>query len=105
MQERKLGESKVSIRLLAMLRNTLQSYPRARLMTRRGVCGVFMADGGYLYVSYSGSLTVKERRDLLALFVTWWQADPNGLEKAPTPLTGVSVREIGVSALSRGRRD
>ena len=96
--------SVVSSKLLAMLQSTQRSYPKAKLMTRKGVCGVFMADGGYLYVSYSGSLTVRERRDLLALFVTWWRVDPNGQEKTPIPPTGVSVREIGVSGLSRGPR-
>jgi len=77
--ERKLGESLASRKLSRMLRNTLQSFPTMKLATRRAAFGVFTDDGTYLYVSYSGNLTVDQKRDFLVLFATWLVADPDAL--------------------------
>ena len=84
----RLVESLASRRLLAMLRNTRQKWPMARLRTRADGFGVFMAAGTYLCVSYSGNLTAEDKRDWLALFATWLVADAEGLQKAPTPRDG-----------------
>jgi hypothetical protein len=76
---RKLSGSLASKKLSAMLRNTLQSFPTAKLQTRKGGFGVFTDDGTYLYVSFSSNLTRTEKRDFLALFSTWLVADPDAL--------------------------
>jgi hypothetical protein len=87
-QGRKLEQSLATKTLLRMLRNMQQSYPKARLLTRKGGFGVSLEDGRFLYISSSGSWNPMEKRDFLALFATWLVADPNGLEKAPTPHIG-----------------
>jgi len=71
-----------------MLRNTLRNYPTTKLVKLKGGFGVSLAENTYLYVSFSGNLTDTEKRDLLALFATWLVADPDGLQKAPTPHDG-----------------
>lgn len=87
---RKLVESLASRRLLAMLRNTQQKYPTMKVQTRRGGCGVFTAEGTFLYISYSGNLTPEAKRDLLGLFAMWFAVDPEGLEPRHTTLDGSS---------------
>jgi len=76
---RKLAVSKATATLLRMLRNTRQSYPRAKLLTRRGVFGVSLDEETSLYISYNGRLTGTEMRDLLVLFVNWLVADEKKL--------------------------
>lgn len=73
-----------------MLRNTQQKYPTMKVRTRRGGCGVFTAEGTFLYISYSGNLSLEEKRDLLVLFATWFVVDPEGLEPHHTTPDGSS---------------
>lgn len=77
----KLVESLALRKLSAMLQNTLRKWPKARLLKRPEGFGVSLAADTYLYVSASGNLTAEEKRDLLALFATWWVADPSGLTR------------------------
>jgi hypothetical protein len=77
--ERKLAVSKATATLSRMLRNTLQSYPKAKLMKRRGAFGVSLDAETSLYISCNGNLTETEMRDLLVLFVNWLVADAKTL--------------------------
>ena len=86
----KLEEYVTRNKLLRMLRNTLQRYPKARVGKRRGAYGVSMQGGGYLRVSYSVGLDAEQQRDLLVLLATWLVADPNALLNQNTPLDGSS---------------
>lgn len=88
---RKLAESLASRRLLAMLRSTLQSWPKMMLSTQKGEFGASSEGGTYLYVSYSSDLTAEQKRDLLALFATWLIADPDGLLPESTTQSGSSL--------------
>jgi hypothetical protein len=71
-----------------MQRSTLRRWPAAKVLKRPAAFGVSLDGDTSLYVSYSGSLTAEEKRDLLVLFATWLVADPGGLTKAPTPQDG-----------------
>jgi len=84
----KLEESLALARLSRMLRNTLQSWPKAKLLKRAGGFGVSLDAETYLYVSCSGNLTAGEKRDLLVLFAAWQITDGEGLQKAPGPPGG-----------------
>lgn len=63
-------------RLVGMLRNTLRSYPKARLWRFRGGFGASLGGHAYIRVSYSGPLSAEDMRDLLALFATWCAVEP-----------------------------
>jgi hypothetical protein len=84
----KLAESLASRKLLAMLRNTWQKWPKAKMLRRAEGFGVALDEDTSLYVWCSGNLTATEKRDLLALFATWLVVDPSGLMKCPTPRNG-----------------
>lgn len=86
--EPKLGESLALRKLSVMLRNTLRSWPKAKVLRRVGGFGVSLAEDTYLYVSCSGNLTASEKRDLLVLFATWLAVDPGAISKALTPPGG-----------------
>lgn len=89
---RKLSASIASKTLSRMLQSTRQSFPTMKLATRKGGFGVFSDDGTYLYVSFSGNLTLQAKQDLLALFSVWLRADPENLEPSSTRLDGQSVK-------------
>jgi hypothetical protein len=75
------------VRLSRMLRNTLQSYPNAKLWTRKDGFGVSLGGGAYLVVSCSGIYSSAAKADLLALLAAWLRADENAL--------GPSIRRDG----------
>lgn len=77
--ERKSPRAQRLGKLCRMLRNTLQSYPAARLLHGRGGFGVVLGDGISLYIRWSGRLAPRDLRDLLVLFVTWLAVDPERL--------------------------
>lgn len=91
----KLDESVASKKLIRMLQSTLRRWRTPKLETRREGFGVFMEGGTYLSVSFSSDLTSEEKRDLLALFVTWLVADPDTL----LPWT---IRRGGSSSMDGG---
>jgi hypothetical protein len=62
-----------------MLRNTLQSYPQARLWKRKDGFGASLGGGTYLSVSFNGVYSSEVKADLLALFSVWLRADPAAL--------------------------
>lgn len=76
-QERKSSAATPRAKLARMLRSTLQRYPQARLLRKRGAFGASLGEGRYLQVSFSGELSAADLRDLLVLFATWLAADPD----------------------------
>ena len=85
---RRLVESLALEKLSRMQRNTLRSWPMAKVWRRPAGFGVSLDAETYLYVSCSGNLTAEEKRDLLVLLATWQAVDPEALTKAPTPQDG-----------------
>lgn len=82
--EQKLGVSKATSKLCFMLQSTLRSYPKARVVTRRGGFGVLLDADTSLYVSFNGNWSPARKRYCLELLATWLRADPEGLEPART---------------------
>jgi hypothetical protein len=96
-QERRLLEFTTGGKLCRMLRNTLRSYPQAKVQATRDVFGAVLDENTYLLIRTSGNLTVMEKRDLLVLFATWLVVDPGFLthqsavgQSADTTRSGVS---------------
>src|SRR5690349_9524407 len=81
-------------KLCRMLRNTLRSYPAARLLHGRGGFGAVLGDGTSLFIRWSGQLPPRDLRDLLVLFATWLAVDPARLvDDEATEYSGVSRME------------
>ncbi len=91
-------------KLCRMLRNTLQSFPQAKLLHGGEGFGVSLGDSRSLYIRYVGQLSDTDLRDLLALFVTWLAVDPQRLhDTGPHGLGGASYVETEERYLSSGR--
>lgn len=100
-RERRLLEYTTGGKLCRMLRNTLQSYPQATLVTTAAGFGALLDDNTYLLIRTSGNLTTQEKRDLLVLFATWLVADPETLgsydldtSELPTAVSGALSEAI-----------
>jgi hypothetical protein len=104
-QGRKSSESTALVKLSRMLRNMLRSYPRAHLLNTVGAFGVSLDERTCMQVSYSGNWTDADMRDCLALFATWWVADPARLRSVGAPLVGVSREVIAELEQSASRED
>lgn len=105
-RELKSREAQRYGRLLRMLRSTLQSYPKAKLLHGRGGFGVSLDAKSSLFIRFSGQLPPADLRDLLALFVTWLAVDPNRLvdTEDTDEYSGVSRLEIEEQSYSNGWR-
>ena len=87
-------------KLCRMLRSTLRSYPNARLLRGKGAFGAVLGDGTSIWVRYSGDLSGRDIRDLLALFATWCVVDPGRLLRdADATMDGVSSMDSELSQL------
>lgn len=92
-QERKLIDATRQVRLAAMLRNMLRSYPSARLQhSTRGDFGVSLGEGRFLRITWSGDYPIDTLRDLLVLFAVWVLVDPSRVLN-PIGRDGSSVTE------------
>lgn len=85
-------------KLCRMLRNTLRSYPKARLLHGKGGFGVSLDDSTAMYIRCVGQLTPEATRDLLVLFATWCAVDPARLFAPGEDDMG------GVSSMARERQ-
>jgi len=93
-------------KLCRMLRNTLRSYPQARLLHGREGFGVVLGDGVSLFIRFSGHLAPADLRDLLVLFATWLAVDPARLiDEEATEYSGVSRMANEQQYYSSGRLD
>jgi hypothetical protein len=75
-------------KLCRMLRNTLRSFPRAKLLHGKDGFGASLEDGTLLYIRWSGQLAPADIRDLLVLFATWLAVDPGRLVDAEADDSG-----------------
>lgn len=92
-------------RLVRMLRNTLQSYPLARLHRGKDAFGASLGEDTWIRIRWSGRLTDTELRDLLALFATWLVVDPEALrENSDDATVGHSALASEARYLSSGRQ-
>jgi hypothetical protein len=93
-------------KLCRMLRNTLRSYPTARLLHGKGGFGAVLGDGISIYIRWSGHLAPSDLRDLLVLFATWLAVDPARLvDNERDDGDGVSRMANELAYLSNGRLD
>lgn len=91
-------------KLCRMLRNTLRSYPAAKLLHGMGGFGVSLEDGTSIWIRWSGRLAPMDLRDLLALFAIWLTVDPGRLVSVDGEASGgVSRMENEQSYYSNGR--
>ena len=100
--ERRSPDAKALNRLSAMLRNTLQRWPKACLTVTEVGFGARLDAQTSLLIASSGPLSAEDTRDLLALFAVWLVADPQRLGKPGTRPDGPSSSEGGQSQPSRG---
>ena len=104
-QERMSSALSPHAKLVRMLRNTLQSYPLARLHRGRDAGGVSVGEDTWIRIRWSGRLTDRELRDLLALFATWLVVDPEALHVTSEDETsGHSALASEQRYLSSGRQ-
>lgn len=75
-------------KLCRMLRNTLQSFPNARVHRGRDGFGASLGGGTWIWIRSSGHLNAGQLRDLLALFATWCVVDPGFLLHAEDAESG-----------------
>jgi hypothetical protein len=101
-QGRKLQGSLATARLLRMLQSMSRSFPQTMIRTTSDGIGVYLADGRCLSISTSGHFQDRELSDLLALFVVWLRADPEGLGALCTGGDGLSYEETTQSEQSVG---
>lgn len=104
-REHRLQDALRLRKLAAMLQNTLRRYPRARLISTRGVFGALLGGSDSLHIVYNGDLSTEDIRDLLALFATWCAVDPDTIVTPPTALPGASLTAAVESYSSSGRQD
>jgi hypothetical protein len=105
-QERKSSAANPLDRLCRMLRNTLRSFPQAKLLHGRDGFGALLDDGRLVYIRWSGDLSDTDLRDLLALFATWLVVDPARLHDADARgQGGASYMATEHRYLSNGRLD
>jgi len=91
-------------KLCRMLRNTLRSFPKAKLLHGRGGFGASLDAQKSIYIRYVGSLSNQDLRDLLALFATWLAVDPDRLRSEGFgEMAGVSRMDDEESFLSSGQ--
>jgi hypothetical protein len=104
-QERMSSALSPRDKLVAMLRNTLRSYPLARLHRGRDAFGASLGEDTWIRIRWSGHLTDTELRDLLALFATWLVVDPGALhENSDDGTAGHSALASEARYLSSGRQ-
>lgn len=84
-------------KLCRMLRNTLRSYPKAKLLHGRGGFGASLDASSMIYIRYNGRWTAEDLRDCLALFATWLVVDPSRIMDADDEISG------GVSRMENER--
>lgn len=90
--------------LCRMLRNTLRSWPSAKLLHGQAGFGATLDAGQFVWIRYSGQLSAQDLRDLLALFATWCVVDPERLMGETIAETnGASYMDSELSYLSSGR--
>ena len=103
-QERKSSGVDPRAKLCRMLRNTLRSFPTAKLLHGKGGFGASLDDGRLIYIRWTGDLSDADLRDLLALFATWLVVDPERLHDAGINAQGgASYMETERRYLSSGR--
>jgi hypothetical protein len=103
--ELKLLASTQRAKLVGMLRNTLQRWPRARLQrSTAGDFGVSLGEGTFARFVFSTDLTIQDKRDLLVLFATWVVVDPDKF-RAAIPPAGFSVTVAQESARFSGQHN
>ena len=91
-------------KLCRMLRNTLRSFPRARLLHGKAGFGASLDDTRLIYIRFVGPLSDQDLRDLLVLFATWLAVDPERLRSEGFGETaGVSRMDYEQSFLSNGQ--
>jgi len=92
--------------LCRMLRNTLRSYPTAKLLIGKDAFGASLGEGISIWIHYSGLSNAEALRDLLALFATWCVADPAKIMGGhPIAPNGASHMVTALSRYSNGRLD
>jgi hypothetical protein len=93
-------------KLCRMLRNTLRSFPQAKLLHGAEGFGASLGKGRSLYIRSVGDLRDQDLRDLLVLFATWLAVDPERLHDGGVHgLGGASYMETEERYLSSGRLD